>query len=187
METSAELSKRVAIVERQLRSYRVAMGLAVLAAAVSVTFTSVVGASQTTGLQRTRGLVIEDASGKDRIVMGAPIAESSGRVSPCTGLRVNDPQGVERFAACLFNDGRVVMGFDAPVGKGDDRNRERITLVADAEGGAYVRFLNRKTGVSGRLVLGADDKLYLEFIQSVDGKAKVKRIGFDGEQMIDLP
>ncbi len=185
METPAELSERVRSVERQLRSHRGAFVAVVILAAALVTRTSSVRASQDQGIQRIRGLVIEDASGKDRIVMGAPIAESSGRVSPCTGLRVNDPQGVERFAACLFTDGRVVMGFDAPVGKGDDRNRERITLVADAEGGAYVRFLNRKTGVSGRLVLGNDDKLHLEFIQNVDGKARVKRINFDGEQMAD--
>jgi hypothetical protein len=185
METPAELSERVRSVERQLRSHRGALVAVVILAAALVTRTSSVRASQDQDIQRIRGLVIEDASGKDRIVMGAPIAESSGRVSPCTGLRVNDPQGVERFAACLFNDGRVVMGFDAPVGKGDDRNRERITLVADAEGGAYVRFLNRKTGVSGRLVLGNDDKLHLEFIQNVDGKARVKRINFDGEQMAD--
>jgi len=186
METPAEVSERVRLVERQLRSHKVALVAVVIVAAALVARTSSVGASQGQGVQRTRGLVIEDASGQDRIVLGAPIAESSGRVSPCTGLRVNDPRGVERFAACLFNDGRVVMGFDAPVGKGDDRNRERITLVADAEGGAYIRFLNRKTGVSGRLVLGVDDKLNLEFIQNVDGKARVRRISFDGEQVADL-
>jgi hypothetical protein len=187
METPVDLSERLMIVERQLRSHRVALVAAVvIASAVLVTRASSVGASQDQGIQRTRGLVIEDALGKDRIVIGAPVVEPAGRISPCTGLRINDPQGVERFAACLFNDGRVVVGLDAPVGKGDDRNRERITLVADAEGGAYVRFLNRKTGVPGRLVLGADDKLYLEFIQTVGGKARVKRISFDDEQMADL-
>lgn len=30
---------------------------------------------------------------------------------------------------------RMVMGLDAPPGKGDDRNRERITIVADEDGG----------------------------------------------------
>ena len=118
METPADVSARLRIVERQLRSYRVAFVVVVILAAAVVTRTASAGASQDQGIQRTRGLVIEDAAGKDRIVMGAPIAEPSGRVSPCTGLRVNDPQGVERFAACLFADGRVVMGFDAPVGKG---------------------------------------------------------------------
>jgi len=79
-----------------------------------------------------------------------------------------------------------VMGFDAPPGKGDDRNRERITIVADAEGGAYIRFLNRKTGVPGRIVLGDDDQLYVEFIGIRNGKPVAKRIGFSGEEFRDL-
>jgi hypothetical protein len=37
------------------------------------------------------------------------------------------------------------MGFDAPRGKGDDRNGERITIVADETGGGYIRFLDRRT------------------------------------------
>lgn len=182
-----ELARRIEAVERRLRYYQVLIVTLLVCLIVSVISLSPAAQAQNQVGQRVRSLVIEDEAGRDRIVMGAPVVERSGRASPCTGVRINDPQGVERFAACLFNDGRVVMGFDAPVGKGDDRNRERITLVADAEGGAYVRFLNRKTGVPGRLVLGADDKLYLEFIQSVDGMTKVKRIGFDGEQVVDLP
>jgi hypothetical protein len=134
---------------------------------------------------RVRTITIEDASGRDRIVFGAPLADPQGRVSPSTGMKINDHQGVERFAIGLLDNGRVVMGFDAPPGTGDPRNRERITLVADASGGAYIRFLNRKTGVPGRLILGDDDRLYLEFLDSRDGKTMVKRIGFNGEQMIE--
>lgn len=181
-----ELTSRIEAIERRLRYYQILIAVLLVAVIVSVVTLAPSAQAQSQSAQRVRSLVIEDDTGRDRIVMGAPVVERSGRVSPCTGLRINDPQGVERFAACLFNDGRVVMGFDAPVGKGDDRNRERITLVADAEGGAYIRFLNRKTGVPGRLILGADDKLYLEFIQNVDGKLRAKRIGFDGEMMTDL-
>jgi hypothetical protein len=184
METTTELSERVRIIERQLHQYRVTLVLMVVAAAALAAFTSSVRAQNQ--VLRTRGLVIEDASGRDRIVVGAPVMEPSGRESPCTGFRINDPQGAERFGLCLSANGRMVVGLDAPPGKGDDRNRERITLVAYEDGGAHIRFLNRKTGVPGRLVLGPDDKLYLEFNQSVDGKVRVKRIGFDGEQVSDL-
>jgi hypothetical protein len=50
------------------------------------------------------------------------------------GLRINDPNGAERFGASYMEDGRVVLGLDAPPGTGDDRNRERINLVADEKG-----------------------------------------------------
>lgn len=133
---------------------------------------------------RARSLIIEDAAGRDRIVFGAPLADPQGRVSPTTGMRINDPQGAERFFVGLFDNNRVVMGFDAPPGTGDPRNRERITLVADANGGAYIRFLNRKTSVPGRLILDEDDRLYLEFNDTVDGKFTTRRIGFGGEQII---
>jgi hypothetical protein len=90
---------------------------------------------------------------------------------------------VERFAVGLQANGRVVMGFDAPPGTGDPRNRERITLVADAAGGAYLRFLNRKTQVPGRLVLDDNDQFYLEFLEFTDAKVTTKRIGFKGEEI----
>ena len=184
METAAELSERIHLIERQLRQWRAAFVVTVAAAAAIAALTSSVRAQN--DVVRTRGVVIEDASGRERIVIGAPVMEPSGRQSPCTGLRVNDPQGAERLGICLAANGRMVVGLDAPPGKGDDRNRERITVVANEDGGAHVRFLNRKTGVPGRLVLGEDDKLYLEFNQAVDGKVRVKRIGFDGERVSDL-
>jgi hypothetical protein len=35
-----------------------------------------------------------------------------------------DPEGFERFGVGLMDNGQMGMGFDAPRGKGDDRNRE---------------------------------------------------------------
>lgn len=77
------------------------------------------------------------------------------------------------------------MGFDAPPGTGDERNRERISIVADARGGAYIRFLNRKTQIPGRLVLGNDDKLSLEFWENVDGKLKLRVLSFAGDRVVE--
>src|SRR5687768_8901827 len=72
---------------------------------------------------RTRNLIIEDADGKPRIVLGSPIADRSAKGNPRTGMVINDAAGVERFGLGLMsNSGNMVMGFDAPVGKGDDRN-----------------------------------------------------------------
>jgi hypothetical protein len=179
-----DLQKRVERIERRVRHYQIALVIVVLS--FSVAMFSTTTTAQEPNVLRAKGLVIEDATGRDRIVLGAPLTDPQGRVSPSTGIRINDPQGVERFAVGLLNNDRVVMGFDAPVGKGDPRNRERITIVADAEGGGYIRFLNRQTGVPGRLILGDDDKLYLEFLESADGKLRAKRIGFAGETVRDL-
>lgn len=174
---------RVAALERQLRRFQVGLAVAMFGVAVAV-FWSVVVEAQDERTLRVRRLVVEDASGRDRIIFGAPLSDPQGRVSPSTGMVINDQQGAERFAVGLLDNGRVVMGFDAPPGTGDPRNRERITLVADATGGAYIRFLNRKTGVPGRLILDEDDQLYLEFVDIRDGKT-IRRIGFAGERTVD--
>jgi hypothetical protein len=181
-----DIQTRIERIERRVRHYQIALVIMVLSCVASGAIFSTTTTAQEPNVLRAKGLVIEDAAGRDRIVLGAPLTDPQGRVSPSTGIRINDPQGVERFAVGLLNNDRVVMGFDAPVGKGDPRNRERITIVADADGGGYIRFLNRQTGVPGRLILGDDDKLYLEFLETADGKLRAKRIGFAGETMRDL-
>lgn len=175
---------RIASLERQVRGLKIGLIVAVVGASVAMLWSVVVQAQDDKTL-RVRRLVVEDASGRDRVVFGAPLPDPQGRVSASTGMVINDQRGVERFAVGLLDNGRVVMGFDAPPGTGDPRNRERITIVADATGGAYIRFLNRKTGVPGRLILDEDDRLYLEFIDSRDGKTTIKRIGFAGEQIVE--
>jgi len=69
---------------------------------------------------RVRGLVIEDANGQARILMGSPIADANAGGNPRTRIIINDAAGVERFGLGLQGAGRMVMGFDAPPGKGDD-------------------------------------------------------------------
>ena len=136
---------------------------------------------------RARGLIIVDERGRERIFIGSPVpdARDGVRRKPATGITINDPAGFERFALSLFEDNRIVMGFDAPPGTGDPRNRERITIVADDDGSGYIRFLNRKTFVPGILQLGADDRLYLDFLDFQPGKTIRRRIGFNGEQRIE--
>lgn len=188
MDAHDELLRRLNVLEKRVTSYHIGLGFALAALVLlAVTWSPAVRA-QDSSVIRAKGLVIEDVSGRARIRIGAPVQEASGRTSPCTGLRIDDANGVERFATCLYDNGRMGMGFDAPPGKGDDRNRERINIAADAEGGAYIRFLNRKTLIPGRLTLGEDDKLYLEFQETLaPGRIRVKRLSFSGEQVTELP
>lgn len=140
---------------------------------------------------KARSVVIVDDEGRDRIVLGAPVPDTKDgkRVSPATGMIILDPKGYERFGVGLMDNGNMGMGFDAPRGTGDDRNTERVHIVADGQGGAMIRFLNRKTGVPGWLRLGDDDKLYLEFLDVLKDKKKIvrRRIGMAGEETIEEP
>ena len=133
---------------------------------------------------RGRGLIIEDANGQPRIVLGSPVADRNVKSNPRTGIVINDSAGVERFAVTLLRNDRVVMGFDAPPGKGDDRNRERITIVADETGGSYIRFLDRRTFVPARLYLDETNRVWLEFNDLQSGQARRRRIGFTGEETV---
>lgn len=152
--------------------------------------------SKTTGdipsIIKARGLIIVDEQGRERIIMGAPMPDPPNegkRINPAHGMMILDQNGYERFGVGLMDNGQMAMGFDAPRGTGDDRNRERLHFIADAKGGATIRFLNRKTSVPGWLRLGDDDKLYLEFIDVQKDKNKVvrRRIGMDGEEKLEEP
>jgi hypothetical protein len=138
---------------------------------------------------KARGLIIVDERGRERIFIGSPVPDpkEGARRKPATGIVINDPAGFERFGVGLFEDNGMIMGFDAPRGTGDERNRERINIVADAKGGGYIRFLNRKTLVPGLLQIGDDDRLYLDFIDVQPSKVFRRRIGFSGEQKIEEP
>ena len=78
--------------------------------------------------------------------------------------------------------GRIGMGFDAPPKTGDDRNRERINIVAGEKGGACLRFLDRRTLVAGFLRLDANNQLWLEFLDVGPTEVVTRRIGFKGEE-----
>lgn len=135
---------------------------------------------------RARSIILVDEAGRDRMFFGPhPDTTKDGkRINPSFGMTINDANGFERFGLGLKENGTMSMGFDAPPGKGDDRNRERISFIADSQGGAEIRFLNRKTLVPGRIRLGEDDKLYLEFLDVQMDKKKVirQKIGMNGKK-----
>ena len=180
------MEKRLAQLERTNR---------ILVGVISTTFLLVCSAvaaafSQSAPAQeslRTRSLIIEDAAGRPRIVMGAPIPDRQAVGNPRAGLIINDAAGIERFGLGLQDSGRLVMGLDAPPGKGDDRNRERLTLVADENGGGYIRFLDRTTSIPARLYLDEQNRVWLEFIGAQANEIVRRRIGLSGDETIRTP
>ena len=98
----SEFETRVRVLERQLRWMQVLLTIVVLAVAVSAFFSGAVQAQHQKAL-RLRTLVVEDAAGRDRIVFGAPLPDPQGRVSPSTGMVINDPEGVDHdlLSACM--------------------------------------------------------------------------------------
>jgi hypothetical protein len=136
---------------------------------------------------RARSLIIEDSAGRPRILMGAPVPDRNASGNPRAGLVINDAAGVERFGLGLQESGRVVMGLDAPPGRGDDRNRERITLVADENGGSYIRFLDRTTSIPARIYLDEQNRVWLEFVGAQGSEIVRRRIGLNGDETTRTP
>ncbi len=67
----------------------------------------------------TNGLLILDEKGFDRVVVGDPTPDPSigRRISPASGIQINDREGFERTGWGYFPDlGRVVLGLDSAKG-----------------------------------------------------------------------
>ena len=167
--------------EHQLRWFKIAaVVLAVLAMAFALAPRS---AAQQTDATRVRQLIVEDAEGRPRVVLGPLDSGKNRRI----GMRINDANGVERFGVALMDDGSTVVGLDAPPGTGNDANRERITLVADEKGGAYIRFLDRRTSVVSRMYLDEQNRAWLSFSDFSQTPPAIRRFGLSGEEMLRPP
>ena len=173
---SAQLQKRVSDLEHQFRRV---YGLAILVcvASFALVTTAFLRAPRTSDVLRTRQLIIEDVAGRDRIVLGAPVRDNFNRISPATGMVIRDSSGSERFGVSLDARGNVGLGLDAPRCTSDPCNRERINLVADANGGSHLRLLDRQTGVAARIVLDDDDRAYLDFMKVTRDSIQQHRLG----------
>jgi hypothetical protein len=175
------LHNRIARLERQNRRLSIGLTTALLGVAV---VSVAAWRPQQPDVIRARAIIIVDSIGRERVVLGAPIPEPPGRIAPASGMVIRDTAGFERFGVSLFPNGRMVMGLDAPRGTGDDRNRERINIVADERGGSYIRFLDRRTLVAGYLRLGDDNRMWLEFVDVRTDSIMSRRIGFATDQTI---
>ncbi len=174
------LNARLVQLERSLRRHRLTMGLFALLPLGAVLTPVTRAQPAATDVIRTRNLVVEDALGRPRIVMGAPLPSIGGL--PRSGIRINDPDGAERLGLNLFEDGRMLIGLDAPRGAGDDRNRERITLIADAKGGSTINFKDRRTYVVGRIYLDGANQLWMEFNDYAVTPSVSRRIGLKADE-----
>ena len=171
---------RVERLERQIRVLQSVTTMAVVLL-VGVALMPDSQAQQPAGMMRVRQLVVEDADGRSRMVLGYLDAPGNTRRF---GIRLNDPNGAERFGVAYMENGAIVMGFDAPPGTGDDRNRERINLVADEKGGAHIRFLDRRTSVVSRMYLDEQNRSWLSFSDFTQKPASIRRYGLTGEEML---
>jgi hypothetical protein len=176
-----DIETRIQTVERECRNLRIALVLALISALMLTAWTTRTAGQQPQSPQvlRVRTLIVEDEAGQPRVVIGAPMPQSSNRV----GLRINDDRGVERLGMSLQPNGSMVLGFDAPPGTGDDRNRERITIVADERGGAHIRFLDRRTSEAGRMYLDQQNQVWLQFSDYAQKPPLTRRFGLSGEEV----
>lgn len=174
------IGARVRLLEREVRTLKVvAAATGVLAMALAMVPRP--QAQQATDALRVRQLIVEDADGRPRVVLGYLDAPGNTRR---IGMRINDPRGAERFGLSFRDDGSMVMGFDAPPGAGDDRNRERINLVADEKGGAHIRFLDRRTNVVSRMYLDDQNQVWMSFSDFTRTPPLIRRYGLGGEEVI---
>lgn len=174
------LLARISSLERQVRIMRRASLLFVLATILGVTGAWISGSQDE--VIRARQIVIEDEEGRARMLIGRQ-SDFGGQRTPSMGMSINDTLGFEHFGMGLRDSGRMSMGFDAPLGTGDDRNRERINIIVDENGGAQIRLLDRRTRVKGRLALGPDDEWRLEFLDFGQSELRRRLIGFAGDSL----
>jgi hypothetical protein len=181
MESTEQLHGRVLALEAQSRHQRVAfvVMLALLAGSLWMPRPQ---AQQSSDILRARGLIIEDVDGKPRVVLGAPLPNDGRTTNFRTGIRLNDPNGVERMGLTLSEQDMLVMGFDAPPETGDDRNRERVSIVVNEKGGANVVLKDRRTYVVSRWYLDAENRAWLDFSDFSQNPTVQRRIGLKGEE-----
>ena len=101
---NADSEVRFTRLHQQLRLFQTISLLAAVAAAVAL-YLAIRHERQTdksTDVLRTRGLVVEDEKGRDRILIGAPVPQIAGgrRQDSATGLLILDENGAERMHLC---------------------------------------------------------------------------------------
>jgi len=176
----------VARVERLERAARRTRLLAATAG-IALLATWLTGASrrdhtQAQGSIRTKLLVVEDAQGRDRIVLGAPLPDGRQYV----GIKILNPDGAEQFGLGLKTDGSISMGFDTKPGVRNAGNRERLNMGVTTNGRGWIRYLDNQTRARMWVMLDSADAPVLQFFDwRDDQRIMVRQIGFSGEKTIE--
>jgi hypothetical protein len=130
---------------------------------------------------RTKLLVIEDAQGRERITLGAPMPDGRQYV----GMKILNPDGLEQFGLGLKLDGSVSMGFDTKGGVGNPANRERLNMGVTATGQGWIRYLDNQTRARLYARLDSADAPVVQFLDWPDDqRIMVRQIGFAGDQAL---
>jgi hypothetical protein len=180
---NAGFANRLDLLERQLRRTR----LIAAVAGIGLLATWITGAvwqaaPQRQDIVRAKVLIIEDADGRDRIVLGAPMPD--GR--QVTGLKILSPEGAEQFGLSLKADGAMGMGFDAKPGVGSQANRERLNLGVTPKGQGWIRYLDNQTRVRLYLQLDSAGAPALQFWDWPDAqRIIIRELGYPGEKTFE--
>ncbi len=133
-QAAASLLERVESLERRLALWRFIAGLGLLTIVLAVFITVSVRSSRANEderVMRVRGLVVEDAQGRPRILLGAPVPKVAGRKrqDDDTGIILVGENGADR----------VAIGMPTPAPQGGGKVHQRISpgaglVVDDLEG-----------------------------------------------------
>jgi len=141
---------------RRLTWLTVALAVLVVGLAVAVIALSMAPrGALTVDEVRARRIVVLDDQGVMRVEMGQD-SHDAGRRSRTAGGWLYDAKGDERGGMATHEDGLVALAFDAPVGKGEDHLRDRLSRRVNADGASQVLLTDNLTrGIVGLLSDGA--------------------------------
>ena len=172
---SSLFAARIEQLERAVRRARFLAS----AAAIGLIGTWLVGATWSPQgreeVVRAKAFIVEDAQGRERIVLGAPMPDGRQYV----GMKILNAEGAEQFGLGLKPDGSVGLGFDTRAGVGDPRNRERLNMGVTATGQGWIRYLDNRTRARLRLALDSSDAPVLQLLDWPDDqRILVRQLGF---------
>ncbi len=96
----SDLESQVSRLEKRLRRLQVLtfLSIAVLVTVLSFLANNYFASRKSLGVLRVKGLIVEDAAGRERILMGAPIPGQRKRRDDTVGLIVLGESGADRIA-----------------------------------------------------------------------------------------
>ncbi|WP_448130355.1 hypothetical protein [Stenotrophomonas rhizophila] len=174
---------------RRLTWLTVALAVLVVGLSVAViTLSMAPRGALTVDEVRARRIVVLDDQGVMRVEMGQD-SHDAGRRSRTAGVWLYDAKGDERGGMATHDDGVVGLAFDAPMGKGEDHLRDRLSLRVDADGAAQVLLTDNLTrGIVGLLSDGAGNGGVETYRWDMEAKLIHRRyITFDQDERQERP
>jgi hypothetical protein len=201
---------RLARMEKQLRLFQIILviGGAVLAATIYVALDAQVRSHGSREILRVRGIIVEDETGHDRILIGAPVPKSRERKrqDSAVGLVLLSENGIDRAAFGApapdpQSEGNIRRRIGAGAGLflNDQAGNERGGFAVLDNDSRVVLGLDYPEGVAEALTLavipdeGASFSLHdvqkhvrAAFVERSDSAAKLYGVSFHDHSRIDL-